>query len=255
MPVAVVGAGIAAAGAVGGAYLSSQAQKGAASANANSVNQALDYSKQVYGTEANQLQPYIGTGTNALYSLSSLYGLGNGPNGQGSGATAAYNNFTQTPSYQFPLQQGELAANRGLAATGLSGSGAQAKALTQYGQGYASSNFNSYIGQLANLAGLGQQSITGLAATGVGSAAQQLQGQENIGGANAASIVGSQNSINQGVGQVIGAFGGSTNNPSQSAFGGTGSSTSPLASLWNSFNGGTNSPTPQPAIFAEPTGP
>lgn len=221
MPVAVVGAGIAAAGAVGGAYLSSQAQKGAASANANSVNQALDYSKQVYGTEANQLQPYIGTGQNALYSLSSLYGLGNGPNGQGSGATAAYNNFTQTPAYTFPLQQGELAANRGLAATGLSGSGAQAKALTQYGQGYASSNFNSYIGQLANLAGLGQNSITGLANTGVGTATQQLQGQQNIGGTNAASIIGGQNSINTGIGNALGAIGNPNNNPSGSAFGST----------------------------------
>lgn len=253
MPVAIVGAGVAAVGAVGGAYLSSQAQKGAASANASAVNNALDYSKQVYGTEQGQLQPYINTGQNALYSLSSLYGLGNGPNGQGSGATAAYNNFTQTPSYQFPLQQGELAANRGLAATGLSGSGAQAKALTQYGQGYASSNFNSYIGQLANLAGLGQQSITGLAATGVGSADQQLKGQMDIGQNNGASILGQAGSINQGIGQVIGAFGGSNNNPSNSAFGPPGSATSPLASLWNSWNGGTNSPTPQQAIFAEPT--
>lgn len=247
MPVAIVGAGVAAAGSVAGGIMSANAQKSAAATNAGAVNNALDWSKQVYGTEQGQLNPYINTGTNALYSLSSLYGLGNGPGGQGGGAAQAYQNYTNTPAYQFPLAQGELAANRGLAAQGLSGSGAQAKALTQYGQGYASTNFNSYISQLAGLAGLGQSSATALGNTGVGVGTQNLQGSENVGGTNAASIIGQNNSLTQGIGQAIGALGNPNSNPSGSAFGPTsavGQGVNYLSSLFNpppsasSFGGG-----------------
>ncbi len=233
--------------------MSANAQKSAAAANAASVNNALQWSQGVYNTEQNSLSPYISTGQNALYSLSSLYGLpgapgapgGAGGTGTANGAAQAYQNFTNTPAYQFPLAQGELAANRGLAAQGLTGSGAQAKALTQYGQGYASTNFNSYIGQLANLAGLGQQSITGLANTGVGVGAQQLQGQADIGGINAASIIGAQSSINQGIGNAIGTLG-QPINQTNSAFGPNSSFGTATGYLTNLFNGsGSSAPQPQ----------
>jgi hypothetical protein len=71
------------------------------------------------------------------------------------------------PGYQFQMDQGSQALQRSMAARGLLNSGAAAKALTQYGQGYASSAANDYLNGLRSLAGLGQtaSTATGMAAT------------------------------------------------------------------------------------------
>ena len=220
MPWAVAGAAVAAAGSIGGGILGANAQQSAASQEQTQQEKALQFQEGVYGNTVKNESPYLNTGTNALYSLSSLYGLGGAP-GQpntGQGATQAFNNFTSTPAYTFGLGQGELAANRGLAASGLTDSGAQAKALTQYGQGYASQGFNGYIGQLASLAGMGQNAAAlegsqgNQAATGVGNYLG------NIGAAGAAGTIGSANSLTSGLGGAIGAM--SNQNALGSLFGG-----------------------------------
>ena len=62
---------------------------------------------------------------------------------------------TSLPGYQFQLDQGVQAINRGAAGPGGTGrgSGAEAAALDQYGQGLASSFYNNQINTLAQLAG------------------------------------------------------------------------------------------------------
>jgi len=218
----IISAGILAAGAIGGAALSSSAA-GSASKKAAAIQQnALDFSKQVYNTSAGQFQPYIGTGQSALYSLASLYGLP-GADGtvNGTGAQDAYNKFTQLPSYQFPYQQGALSANRALAAQGLTGSGAQAKALTQYGQGYASSNFNNYISQLASLAGMGQNAVGSLGNIGTGTGTNVNNISNSLAGTTAGGVLGQTNAINQGIGNTLAALG--QNGSSASSFGGANS--------------------------------
>lgn len=71
-------------------------------------------------------------------------------------------NIQNDPGYAFNLQQGQDAVNKSLAASGLSGSGAAAKALQQYSQNYASGqyqnafqNYQTQLNNLFNQSGLG----------------------------------------------------------------------------------------------------
>ena len=57
------------------------------------------------------------------------------------------------PSYQFRMSQGTEAVNRSQAATGGLGSGGQLAALTQYGQGLASTEYDKEFQRLATLSG------------------------------------------------------------------------------------------------------
>ena len=58
------------------------------------------------------------------------------------------------PGYQFQLSQGSEAVARQMAASGYLGSGNEATALTQFGQGLASSFYGQQANLLASLAGL-----------------------------------------------------------------------------------------------------
>jgi hypothetical protein len=208
MPWAAIGPAIGAIGSIAGGIIGGNAQEEAAKQEIAAEQQALHFQEGVYGTAQGNLNPYIKSGTNALYSLDSLYGLP-GQAGQpntGNGAQQAFANFTQTPAYTFGLGQGELAANRSLAAQGLNGSGAAAKALTQYGQGYASQNFGNYVNQLQSLAGMGQSSASSLGSIGVGVGSQVGSTEGQIGAAGAAGTIGSTNSLLNGIGGAIGAL-------------------------------------------------
>ena len=226
-------AGLAAASIASGA-LSASAQSSAASQEQQYLEQALQFQEGVYGTAKGNLQPYATTGQGALYGLSSLLGLGGRP-GQpntGLGAQQGFQDYTQTPGYQFGLQQGNLGANRALAAAGLTGSGAQAKALTQYNQGYASQGFNNYLSQLSSLAGMGEQAGASLGQIGTGVGSQVGTSAGGIGAAGAAGTIGSANSLTAGFGGALGALNSPANN------------NSPLAQLLGSL-GSSSYGTPQ----------
>ena len=62
---------------------------------------------------------------------------------------------TSTPGYQFNLSQGETAVNQGMAGMGLLGSGNQGAALTQYGQNYATNQYQTQLQNLMSLSGVG----------------------------------------------------------------------------------------------------
>lgn len=86
---------------------------------------------------------------------------------------------TSTPGYQFNLSQGETAVNQGMAGMGLLGSGNQGAALTQYGQNYATSQYQTQLQNLMSLSGVnygsGQAAASALA--GGNKAAGALGGQ------------------------------------------------------------------------------
>lgn len=88
-----------------------------------------------------------------------------------------YGGFYASPGYQFRLDEGGRAMDRSAAARGMLLSGAQNKALTRYGQGVASDEFNQYANALRNIAGLGQ--VSGQTAGGAAS-------QYGVNAANAA---------------------------------------------------------------------
>jgi hypothetical protein len=177
----------------------------------------LNWIQQVYGNTQSNLQPYIGTGTSALSALSGFYGL---PGGSTSGATQAYQQFTNTPTYQFPLQQANLGANRALAASGLTGSpGAIGRTVGQLDAGYASQGLGQYLSGLTGLAGSGQNAASSLGSIGVDTGAQIGAANTAIGSAQAAGTIGSTIAINQGIGGALGPIIGNSGNSSYSSGG------------------------------------
>lgn len=207
-----------------GGFMSGNAAKKAAGQEAAAIQQGINFQRQnLQQTQAN-LQPYIGGGTQALNTLLGFYGLG--PNPQG--AQAGFQQFQNTPFYQFPFQQGMLGVNRALAASGLIGSGAAVKEGAQFASGLASSGLGSYLSGLSGLAGSGQTAATNLGQIGAGVAQNVGQGYMNQGIAQGAGTVGYSNALSQGFQNAFGPInsliggggGGAGGNTSGSSYGG-----------------------------------
>jgi len=194
--VGAIGLGVSAAGSIASGVMTSNAASKAAGQQSAAIGQAVNFDQGVYNNAQTNLQPYISGGTSALGSLLGLYGL---PGGNAGGANQAYQNFTQTPYYQFPLQQGNLALNRQLASSGLTNSGAALKDAVNYNQGYASQGFGQYVSGLSGISQQGQQAATGLSQIGTNVGNQMLTGQTAIGNAQAAGTIGSNNALTQGL--------------------------------------------------------
>jgi hypothetical protein len=73
----------------------------------------------------------------------------------GTDRTNALTDFQVSPGYQFRVDQGVKALDRSAAAKGGLFSGAQGKAITDYGQNQGSQEWGNYISQLMGLSGLG----------------------------------------------------------------------------------------------------
>lgn len=88
------------------------------------------------------------------------------PSASPAGATGAAPNTADSilamdPGYQFRLDQGNKAVTNAAGAAGMRNSGATLKALTRYGQDYASGEFGNVVNRLAGLAGTGQTAQAG----------------------------------------------------------------------------------------------
>lgn len=95
-----------------------------------------------------------------------------------------YGGFYASPGYQFRFDEGQRGINANRAASGTLQSGDAMRALTRYGQDYASNEFNTQLNQLFNVAGLGQT------ATGQGNAlAGQYGAQVGQNNQNASNVL------------------------------------------------------------------
>jgi len=144
--------------------------------------------KGEYGT--NYYDPYTASGGQANTMYSNALGL----NGAG-GNQAAQGAFQSSPGYNFQMQQGTQALDRSAAGKGLFGSGNNAAALTQYGQGLANQDYGNW---LSRLQGLGTQ---GLAAAGGQTARQGSLAGIDTGQGNALANIytGAANNMASGV--------------------------------------------------------
>jgi hypothetical protein len=103
--------------------------------------------------------------------------------------------LTQSPGYQFQMDQGIGALDRSASARSGVLSGAASKALTRFGQGLAGTTYNSFMDRLAGVAGAGQQASmagSGAALTAGAQGASILSGMGNTamqGGENMASLL------------------------------------------------------------------
>jgi hypothetical protein len=150
-----ISAGIGAGTAILGGFLGSQAANKAAQLQATGATQAGNlaaaagqqaqgYQQQQLGAAVGAAAPYTTAGAAATSQLSGMLQpggyLASTWNQQFQAPTAA--EAAQTPGYQFTLQQGTQALNRGAAARGDLLSSGAAKQLEQYGTGLANQTYN-----------------------------------------------------------------------------------------------------------------
>lgn len=142
-----------------------------------SATEEASQQQQRAATASGELyRPYYNVGVENLNTLNSRVNAGPG-------------DFTKSPGYDFRMQEGVNALERGAAARGKQLSGAQGKALTKFGQDYGSNEYQNWLNQW-------YQSLTpyqNLASTGLNAASGVGQGIMNTGEAQAAGAIGSSN--------------------------------------------------------------
>jgi hypothetical protein len=113
---------------------------------------------QNYGAAINAFSPNINAGNAGV----TAYGNAIGANGA-VGSAQAQQAFLSNPGYQFQLQQGDNAITAQDAATGMTGSGNEALALSKFNQGLAGTSWNNYVQSLQPYLGFSTANTAGQA--------------------------------------------------------------------------------------------
>lgn len=196
--VAAVGAGVSAAGSVGGALINSASAGNAASlANATS-NYAIQAQEAEHNDSISAQQAFLNAGYNASDLNNDLIGRFQGglaPYQQALNAAVPQAmteaNLVNTPGYQFNLSQGLQATQSAAAARGLGVSGAALKGAASYATGLADSTYQNQFANQQTLYGDASNNLSQYLA-GQGQAFSQNQQVANLGG-NVAVQQGTQN--------------------------------------------------------------
>lgn len=186
-----------AASALGG-ILGANASQKAAQTQAQAAQYAADLQNQQFQQTRSDLAPYRGAGTLALSDLQSQL-----PN-----LTKPFTmaDFQASPAYNFNLEQGQLAINKGAAARGQFYNPATLQDIARFSQGLASNEFqnafNNYQttqgniwNRLYGLTGLGEQAATQTGAAGATAAGNIGNFATQGANAQAAGTVGSANAL------------------------------------------------------------
>ena len=238
--VAVAIGGGALIGAIGAGVAGSEqagAAKSAAQLQYQEQQNALDFQKQEWQTQQGNMAPWIQQGQGAINTLGGLQNealAGQGPLAPWTQQFQAPTSVTEQndPGYQFRLQQGEGALTNAALASGGGLTGNTGEALQQYGQGFASNEYqnvynramqqyqqgyNQYeqnqsnlFNRYASIAGLGQTATGQLGNQGQAAAgnvanisltggAQIGQQMNNAAAAQASGYVGGANALSGGL--------------------------------------------------------
>lgn len=186
MAAAAVPAALSAAGSIIGGITGGKGAKKAAKiqAQAQREQQAAILANRDYQYSLNA--PAINTGNAANDRIAALLNLG----GDTAGAQAGFDAFRDSTGYNFRLNQGLGAINGRAFAGGTGQSGANLKALTQFGQNIGSAEFGNYISQLGGLNAGGANAralVAGVGGTSTGQFvnANQVGAAGQIGAVNA----------------------------------------------------------------------
>ena len=175
---------IAAVGTVVAANENRRSAKDAANKQITAANSANELEKYMYEQNRDDMQPYREAGYNALEQMQS-----------GNAAQIAQSD----PGYQFRLSEGMKAMNANASATGNRLGGAQAKALSQYAQDYASNEYGNAWNRLSSLAGIGNSATTNTANMGQNYSNSVSNNYMNAANASAASQIAATNATNNAI--------------------------------------------------------
>ena len=118
-----------------------------------------------------------------------------------------YGGFTETPGYQFRVDQGRQAIERSAAARGGLNSGATMRALQTFGQGMAADEYGTFYNRLGAMSGTGQTQVNSLASLGANSAANQGNSLMQAGNARASGYANQANIFGGAASQIAGGIG------------------------------------------------
>lgn len=122
----------------------------------NPAESAMPYLQQIPGTITPYYQPYVDTGTQAMQDFyKQISQMSASPQDYYNQLAAGY---TQSPGYQYSVDQATKAANQNAAAGGMFGTPAEQEAIAQQTAGLASQDFNNYMNQIL---GIGQTGLKG----------------------------------------------------------------------------------------------
>jgi len=205
---------IAAGAALIGAYQQSQASKQAANTQAGAAGNAANLQYQMFQQQQANQQPWLQAGTKAIGQLSDL----TAPGGAMVTMPTSQDIMSQfAPNYQFQLQQGLGQAQNAANAGGGLLSGNALQGLNTYAQNFAQNAyqnaFNNYqtsqsniFNRLASIAGAGQTTAGNLMSGGMQTAGNMGNLMTSGAAAQAAGQVGQANALNQGLGNIAGAY-------------------------------------------------
>lgn len=199
-----------------GAAITADAQRSAGNKAADAARRAGEIDKYIFDQTREDNLPALDARNSALAQLRQLLGIGGNANAKNYGLLNQQftgEDLQNDPGYQFGLEQGTTALERGAAARGGLYSGATMKALQRYGQDYAGTQFDdafnrnraqqdAVFGRYASLAGLGQVGSSQLANAGqnyANSMGNNLIGLANYQGAQG---VGQANQLSNGFNQL-----------------------------------------------------
>jgi len=224
-----VAVGVAGASLLGGLFSSGAASEASAQQVA-AERAALAQQQQMWNQQESNESPFVQGGWGAQNQLNFLLGNGSQFNPDGTPITNSAGGFgslnkpfdmndfkSQSPQYQFNLQQGgQGVLNQDSNAQGAE-SGAALKDLISFNQGYANNSYNSafnnyqtqqnnIFSRLSNIATLGSSAGSN-STTGAGQFAGAIGGTlGSIGASQAAGTIGSANALTGGITGAANAF-------------------------------------------------
>jgi hypothetical protein len=172
-------------------------QSGAASSAAQEQGQAatnnLEFQSNLLGLNEENLAPFIGQGTKAGSTLSSLLTPG----------ASQTSTLEQLPGFQFASKWGTKSTQNALSAEGLGGStGPLAQGISNFNNGLASTDFSQFAGLLQNETNSGINATEGLTGATNTAAAQGGSALTAAGNAAASGTLGSANALSSALGST-----------------------------------------------------
>lgn len=152
---------------LGGLFSNDDAQD-AANDKISGLNKGYSQASDLYGQGRNALTTNYAAGIAPYQTLFNegqgginAYGDATGANGA-AGYARATNNFQTNPGYQFQLDQGLKAIDRGAASRGMVTSGNTLQAEQNYGTGLANQSYQQYVQNLQPYFNLGTSAASGI---------------------------------------------------------------------------------------------
>ena len=186
-----------------GSIVSSNASSNAASDQLSAANNADQLQWNMYQQTRTDNQPALDARNNALSQLQGSNGIGN----------FNFSEYTD-PSAQYAMGQGQDALSRASANKGGMLSGSNMSALDEYSQqmgnqaySNAYNRYQSNIGNLMSLAGLGQNAGAQTTSAGTSASNSIANTMTSAGNASAAGAVGTANAYTSGINGVANAYG------------------------------------------------